>query len=94
MTSRKTKALEILMVVDFKESLKKTKAIGFSDRYWEIRGSLLKGNHITSGEESEVVSVFVAKNKIRILEYKKTVETVLGRKICKIIEAKNLPLAK
>lgn len=92
MNSKERKDLEALMGITLKEALRETKTIGFSGRCWGTGESLLKGSHVTLGKGKEVVSVFVEDGKIHILEYEKTIGTALGKKVRKIIEAKNLPI--
>jgi hypothetical protein len=94
MTSKERKALEASMGIALKKTLDEMKASGFSGRCWGIKGSSFNGSHVTFGKGNEIASVFVEDGKIRILEYRKTTGTFLGRRIRKIIETKNLPLAK
>jgi hypothetical protein len=92
--SKRRKELEALMGIALKGILDMIKAIGFSGRCWGTKESLFRGSHVTLAEGDEIASIFVEGDKIRILEYAKTSGTVLGKKVRKILEAKNLPLAK
>ena len=94
MTAKERNILATAMGITLKAILKETKTIGFSGRCWGTKGSLCQGSHVTLGEGDEVASVFVEDSKIRIVEYRKTTGTALGKKVRAILEVKNLPLAK
>jgi hypothetical protein len=94
MSGKERKDLEAAMGITLKKILDATKVVGFSGRCWGTGDSFYRGSHVTLGEGDEVASVFVEDSKIRIVEYRKTTETALGKKVRAILEAKNLPLAK